>query len=281
MKNIQASIQSRLRNISRDRKMDFVLISRLYMQEGLLRRISKSDYKSSFLLKGGLLLYSVTGFSGRPTQDIDFLGKNISGDIIEIQKIIKEIVSIKVDDGLEYLPDSLQISTITEGAEYHGQRIKIICKLGNIRTNLKMDIGFGDAVYPEPVEMDYPNLLNSTSFQIQAYSLESVIAEKFHAMIILDARNSRMKDFYDIYSIFIRFNIDEKILLQAVKHTFITRKTITPESPAIFSKGFAQDARNVTLWSNFLKRIKAEPFELVDVIELIKNRLHSIYLSLL
>ncbi len=156
MKNLQASIQDKLRNIGKAKGLDFVLVSRLYMQEGVLRRIALSQFAMSFCLKG---------------------------------------------------------------ADYHGQRLKVECRLGTIRTNLKVDIGFGDVIYPGPLQMDYPMLLQTDSFKISAYSLESVIAEKFDAMIVLDARNSRMKDFYDIYNLLTKQNIQPSTLNKAIKLT--------------------------------------------------------------
>lgn len=281
MKNIHGSIQAKLRNISKEKNMNFVLISRLYMQEGFLRRISLSNYSSSFLLKGGLLLYSITGFTSRPTQDIDFLGKNLPKEQNLLKEIIIEIVSIEADDGLVFILDSIAISSITEGAEYQGQRIKITCKLGNIRTNMKLDIGFGDVIYPEQLQLDYPTLLENPSFLIQSYSLESIIAEKFQAMIVLDARNSRMKDFFDIYDIFIRYEIEDAVLHQAIQQTFSTRKTILPENPAIFTLSFSMDPRNVKMWENFLTRIKAEQIDFREVIEQLKKRLEPIYQKLI
>ena len=183
MKNLTDSIQARLRNLARQEKKDFVLVSRLYMQEGILRRIGSSAYAESFHLKGGLLLYSISGFKSRPTLDIDLLGSNIPRDEGLIRTILSEILSSKQEDGLSFDTQSMSLQGITERADYHGQRLKVLCRLGSIRTNLKLDIGFGDIVFPGPIQMEYPTLLGSESFKISAYSLESVIAEKFEAII--------------------------------------------------------------------------------------------------
>jgi len=281
LKNQKASIHAKLLNLSRELRLDFVIVSRLYMQEGVLRRISASQYSSSFFLKGGLLLYSLTGFTSRPTQDIDFLGLNIPGEEAKLIKILQEILSYDPEDGLTFLTDSITLNSITEGAEYQGQRIKVICTLGNIRTVLKMDIGFGDLIYPEPIQMDYPTLLKNHNFIIQTYSLESVIAEKFEAMIVLDTRNSRMKDFYDIYDILIKNEINDTSLREAVKLTMKTRNTVTPDKPAIFNDSFSSDTRNLQLWESFLKRIKAETIDFGKVLSLIRKKLESIYKEIL
>ena len=238
MKNIAASVQARLRNLARQEKKDFVLISRLYMQEGILRRIGSSKYADSFCLKGGLLLYSISGFTSRPTMDLDLLGMNIPGDEEQFRNIISDILSIDMDDGLIFDIETMVFQEITEGADYQGQRFKVLCKLGSIRTNLKLDIGFGDIVFPGPVEMEYPVLLSSESIRISAYSLESVIAEKFEAMIVLDTRNSRMKDFYDIHDILTNHQIESSTLKEAIRLTFERRRTILPEAPAVFQEEF-------------------------------------------
>ncbi|MBN2050734.1 MAG: nucleotidyl transferase AbiEii/AbiGii toxin family protein [Spirochaetales bacterium] len=278
MKNLQASIKARLLNISRSFGIDYNLIIRLYMQEGILRRISKSSYASSLYLKGGLLLYSLSGFSGRPTKDIDFLGTNISAEKDMFIQILKDILSTDTEDGLSFFIDSITIETITEEASYQGQRVKITCTLGAIRNVLQLDIGFGDIIMPGPVKMDYPTLLTDEKIQIYAYSVESIVAEKFEAMIVLDARNSRMKDFYDIYQIITQGNTSEKLLTDAIRMTFQNRRTPTPVNPAVFDKAYGEDPRNKQLWDSFLKRINSEKsIEFKDVLSTIQSVLEPIY----
>ncbi len=280
MKNLSASIQARLKNFSKESGLDYTLVSRLYMQEGLLRRISLSSYSESFYLKGGLLLYSLSGFSSRPTQDIDLLGTRISGDESQLREIIKEILSVTAEDGLVFNTDSIVFTDITEGADYQGKRIKVSCSLGNMRTNLKLDIGFGDTVYPAPVEMDYPEILSEQGFQVYAYSIESVIAEKFETMIVLDAVNSRMKDFYDIYQILEENTLSKKTLTEAIKQAFRIRETVKPDNPAVFSEGFSEDLRNRNMWNAFLKRIKSKDIPFDTVLSEIRKHLEPIYRSL-
>ena len=280
MKNISPSILARLKNFSKESGLDYTLVSRLYMQEGVLRRISVSSYSESLYLKGGLLLYSLSGFSSRPTQDIDLLGSRISGDEIELRETVKEILSFDADDELIFNTDSIEFTDITEGADYQGKRIKVSCSLGNMRTNLKLDIGFGDTISPAPVEMTYPEILSKQGFRIFAYSMESVIAEKFEAMIVLDASNSRMKDFYDIYQILIENTISLKSLAEAIRQTFQARHTILPDNPAIFSTDFPEDSRNLNMWNAFLKRIKSDDIPFSTVMAEIKKILEPIYRTL-
>lgn len=247
------------------------------MQEGLLKRIRRSKHSDSFLLKGGLLLFSLYGFKGRPTKDIDFLGSKISGNETRLLQIFDQILSIQIEDGLSFATTTMTLDGITEEAKYQGHRLKVECYLGKIHTNLKIDIGFGDAIFPEPVQMAYPTLLDSEPITISAYSLESVIAEKIDAMIALDIRNSRMKDFYDVHMILTSQPIDDTCLEKAIRLTFQTRQTVLPEKPAIFQDTFARDPRNEQLWQAFLKRINTDSIPFHEVLEPIITCLRPIY----
>ncbi len=191
--------------------------------------------------------------------------------------MLKETLSLQIDDGLLFHPKTMAVEAITEAANYPGQRVKITCTLGSIRTVVKLDIGFGDVVYPGPVQMEYPMLLQSEAFEIYAYSLESTIAEKFEAMIILDARNSRMKDFFDVYELITRNDLPEDSLKEAILRTMRVRNTPTPENPAVFSREFAESLRNHQLWQAFLKRTKVEGPDFSEAVRAIRSRLEPIY----
>ncbi len=192
-----------------------------------------------------------------------------------------DILTNDANDGLFFKTDTIEFENITEGADYQGKRMKVSCYLGNMNTILKVDFGFGDTVYPAPVEMNYPEMLNQGGFLIYSYPLEAVIAEKFNAMIALDTSNSRMKDFYDIYNILKEQDVSETSLAEAIKQTFRNRETVLPENPAIFSDEFASDSRNLGLWQGFLKRMKAEKIDFRIVLTEIKKHLEPIYRTLL
>ncbi len=150
-KNIPASVMARLKNVSRDLSVPFNLVMQLYIQERLLYRLSLSKYKNKFLLKGGLLLYSMNEFKGRPTKDIDFLAKNISNDLDSIENAIKEICSFDIEDGVNYDLESIITNRIKEDADYQGVRIKIISFIGKAKVHIQIDIGFGDLTYSPPI----------------------------------------------------------------------------------------------------------------------------------
>lgn len=208
------------------------------------------------------------------------MGSRLSGDEAQLREIMKEIISVNAEDGLIFNTDSIYFSDITDRADYQGKRIKVACSLGNMKTNLKLDIGFGDTVYPAPVEMNYPEILNEQGFRIIAYSMESVIAEKFEAMIVLDAVNSSMKDFYDIYQILKGNTISRKSLVESIKQTFRTRHTVLPDNPAVFSREFSEDSRSLNMWNAFLKRIKSDDIPFKTVLSELKRNLEPIYKSL-
>ncbi|MFN2340529.1 MAG: nucleotidyl transferase AbiEii/AbiGii toxin family protein [Halanaerobium sp.] len=276
-KNLAASVLGRLKNISKELELPYNLVLQLFVQERLLYRLSKTEYKDNFLLKGGLLLYSMTEFKGRPTKDIDFLLRGLSNKVEDIEKIIKKIAEVEVNDGVSFESNEIKSQTITEGAEYKGQRIKLIALIGQARIHLQIDIGFGDIVVPEAVKIKYPSMLDFDQPNINAYSLETVIAEKFEAMVSLALLNSRMKDFYDINSLMVKKDYSGNLLKQAVQKTFDNRKTSFDKELIIFSDDFKNDQQKIKQWRLFLKRIDKDDISFRYVIENITNFLKPVY----
>jgi len=280
-KNIAASVMGRLKNISKELNIPFNLAMQLYAQERFLYRLSKSEYKDNFLLKGGLLLYSMDQFKGRPTKDIDFLLKNQNNNPNNIKKIIKKIIKIKVEDGISFDLNKIKSRSINEGANYKGQRIKIVTLIGNARVHLQIDIGFGDVVVPEPVKIQYPKLLDFDGPEIIAYSLETVIAEKFDAMISLALLNSRMKDFYDIFQLMFKKKYESEVLKKSIKETLKKRNTKLDSDLLVFSERFKNDPQKNKQWQLFLKRIKKDNLSFDFVVNNIEKFLRPIYNSIL
>lgn len=244
-------------NIAKVERRAFNTISLLYMQERLLYRLSISEYKKRFILKGGLLLFSLNKFKGRPTRDIDFLAEDISNELENIKEAFINICSIRIEDGITYDIDGTTVERIKEDAEYEGVRIKIISFLGKAKEMIQIDIGFGDIVIPNVIEMAYPTLLESTSPKVMVYSKESIIAEKLQAMVALTVFNSRMKDFYDIYNIAVKEEFYYKTLKEAISETFRKRETDISNVSVIFSKQFTSDNERIKQWEAFLRRINS------------------------
>ena len=229
----------------------------MYGLERTIYRLSISEYAERFTLKGGIFLYALfNGDYTRATTDIDLLAQCISNDIEEMKKVFKEIFSIKCDDALRFDLNTLDVIYITEFKEYHGVKVSILGHLDKTKVPISIDIGFGDIVYPERMKMDFPVLLDMDIPKVYAYSISSVVAEKFEAFVSLGLANSRYKDFYDIYVLANRYNFDGTELMNAIKETFNHRGTSFDDIVA-FEDGFADDETRLMRWNSFVKKKKA------------------------
>lgn len=252
-----ASVKDRLKNKSRSTGKTMQELLTAYGLERTIYRLSKSRYKEHFILKGGIFLYALyAGSYARATTDIDFLAQKISNDAEEIRQIFAEIFSTESDDPLRFKMGTLSVKPIAEMKKYHGVNVSIIAYLDRTSINVSIDIGFGDVIFPEKVEMDFPVVLSDESPQIYAYSLCSTIAEKFEAIVSLAYDNSRFKDYYDIYVLSTTQDFDGKELFEAIKETFENRHTSITEIVA-FEDGFAEDPLRQTRWKAFVKKKKA------------------------
>jgi predicted nucleotidyltransferase component of viral defense system len=268
-----ASIRRRLYDLSRERGEDFQLILTWYAAERLLYRLSRSKHSKEFILKGAMLLNVWMDRSHRPTRDLDLSGQGDSSPE-RLISVFNEICQVEVEpDGLQFDPQSIQVTEIREIQEYRGQRIRLVANLGKARINVQVDIGFGDAVTPEASQITYPTLLDLPAPLILAYPVETVVAEKLQAMIALGMLNSRMKDFYDVRMISKQFRFEGPKLAEAIRVTFDRRRTDIPESiPTALSDEFAIDTEKTVQWKAFLKRSGLEriPVELPQIIDEIR-----------
>ena len=221
-----ASVKERLKNYAKKNNRIVLDIFTVYVLERTLYRISVSDYRDNFTLKGGILLYGLfTEDFTRATTDIDLLGAKISNEAENMKAVFKTIFSQVCDDPITFKLDTLKVSNITEFKEYHGLNVSILAFLDRTRIPVSIDIGFGDIIYPKRVEMDYPSLLDDDPAKMYAYSIESTVAEKFEAIVSLGEANGRMKDFYDICSISEKKEMDGTLLQTAIRETFHHRNT--------------------------------------------------------
>lgn len=265
--DVAASVRQKLLNLSRDEKKDFQLILIRYASERILYRLGVSKYSDKFILKGALLLTLWFEGGNRATRDIDLLGFG-DNSITAIENIFKEICQISENDGLEFDFNSIQGKEIKEDQTYKGVRITLMCRLSNARIPVQIDVGFGDTIHPIPEEKVLPTLLDSTSPKIRCYPLETVVAEKFQAMVALGIKNSRMKDFYDVWLLSNQTNFQGKVLSKAIKATFEKRETPIPnQKPFAFTDEFYQDSMKETQWKSFLKKGKLGDLEFEKIIE--------------
>ncbi|MGB3211263.1 MAG: nucleotidyl transferase AbiEii/AbiGii toxin family protein [Desulforhopalus sp.] len=254
--NVAASVRQRLLNRARSDKRPFNELLQYYAMERFLYRLSKSLFADRFILKGALLLRVWDSPEFRPTMDIDMLGKT-GNEATKILTSIRNILAVKVEeDGLVFDSDSLQSEPITEDADYGGLRIRFRGSLDTARLAMQLDIEFGDVIYPGPEKAYLPTMLEYPAPKLLCYSRESVIAEKFEAMIKLGVLNSRMKDFFDIWLLSRQFNFIGADLAEAIRLTFERRKNSIPATIEPFSESFIKEKQ--IQWTAFLEKLKQD-----------------------
>ena len=268
------SVKDRLKNQAVASGKTFQEALTAYGLERTVYRLSISEYKERFTLKGGIFLYALfDGEFARTTRDIDLLAQNMPNDVEDMKRVFENIFSIECDDALKFDQGTLDVKNITEFKEYHGVNVSIMAYLDKTRVPVSIDIGFGDVIYPSRVRMNFPVLLDMDVPEIYAYSIPSVIAEKFEAIVSLEDANSRYKDFYDIYILADRYDFDGMELKEAVKETFEHRGTGFDDIFAFKDDFLASEIHQIR-WKAFLKKKKAMVnVELEDVVRLIKAML--------
>ena len=265
IKNLGAFIRARLTNIAKETKRDFEAILLQYFQERFLYRLSISPYRSAFILKGALLflVYEMPFF--RPTKDVDFLVRSKSKDIGTIKGMIQDIARVDAQDGVRFFPESVSLESVMEDADYEGIRVKIKGSLDKARKALQIDIAFGDVLVAEPIEMEFPLLLDDQPApRLKVYSNESAIAEKFQSLVKLNILTSRMKDIYDILFLASHQPFGMHLLHKAIVKTFNRRGTPIEERRSIFTREFKSSKEKQTQWTAFLKRSRLESYRTFD-----------------
>lgn len=278
VKNVAASVLTRLKNQNEILERPFAEILQYYAMERFLYRLSKTEYADKFVLKGGLLFYAWSLPLRRPTRDIDFRGY-VSNKKSTLMKIINEIISISApEDGLVFDSQSILIEETQIDADYQGMRIKLIALLERSRIPVQIDIGFSDELTAKAESIKYPNILpNLKTTHMKGYPKETVVAEKFHAMVRHAELNSRMKDYYDIWLISETFEFNSKDLQKAIEATFTKRDTETPhERPLSLTLDFTRAGQ--IRWINFLEKMNLQNKEVTNfskVVEQIWNFLQT------
>jgi predicted nucleotidyltransferase component of viral defense system len=275
MNNNAVSIRARLLNLAKKEGVDFQLIIIRFLHERLLYRLSVSEYSQQLILKGGAFIYALQGLKSRPTIDVDLLGVSLSNDIEELCEVFRQICTIKSEDEVAFIPESIVGELITQQDKYNGVRLYIDAAFHTIRQRIQIDVGFGDIVVPMVQALEYPILLEDMQIPvIQAYSKETVIAEKFQAMIELSIANSRMKDFYDVYKLLAGNGFDENTLGEAILSTCANRETTYTEHHALFTTDFATNVMRKRSWTLFLNKINRDKeLEFEDVMQIISIKL--------
>lgn len=274
MSNLAASVRARLLNVAKVQSVDFNQVLVRFALERILYRMSQSEHADRFLLKGALLFTLWYDMPHRATRDADLLGFGAS-DLASVAQTFRNIAGIAVDDGIVFDPASVVAEEIRKDAGYAGARILIDAELARARCKTQIDIGFGDAVTPGPVDSTYPVLLaDLPAPRLRTYPVYTVIAEKLHAIALLGMANSRMKDYLDLSVLLERETLDAATLAQAIAATFLRRGMKLPDAlPIGLSDEFAHDASRQSLWQAFLRKNGLDPEPLPAVVDRLRATL--------
>jgi predicted nucleotidyltransferase component of viral defense system len=256
-RNVAASVQARLLQLSRNSKLSLQDLLERYCTERLLYRLANSPHRSRFILKGAMLLIVWgEGSSERVTRDADLLGFGDNSPAASAGTF-QEICAVVVeDDGVEFDVESIKAEQIRAEQEYVGVRVTLRARVGNARIPVQADIGFGDAFTLEPEEIEFPTLLEMPKPLLRAYTKETALAEKFEAMVSLGERNTRMKDYFDVWLLARRFDFQGDRLAKAIAATFDRRKTEIPSAvPVGLSTAFADEPIKQTQWRAFWRKV--------------------------
>lgn len=263
LRNISASVEKRLLNLSRQSGEDFQYVLMRYGLERLMYRLSRSVFAKEFVVKGAMLLRVWTGEQYRPTKDLDLLAI-LDKSPEELNQTFRDVCKLTVeDDGLVFLSETIRVRQIREDNVYGGMRVTFEGRLGKIRIPLQVDIGFGDVVTPEAQQEQFPTLLDFPAAILLTYPRETSIAEKFEAIVNLGLSNSRMKDYYDIWLLSQQFDFDGANLVRAIEATFRRRRAVLPnELPIGLSIEFVSDAGKLSQWNAFVRRSRLDTKEI-------------------
>ena len=254
-RNIAASVRARLQDLAREQQADFQRVLTRYTLERLLFRLSVSPHKNLFVLKGAMLYVAWLADPFRTTRDLDLLAF-ADREAAPLLEIFRNICSQPVaDDGLRFDTENILVEPSSGDRTQKALRVRTSAQLASAIIRVQIDVGFGDAVTPGPLELEYPVLLDHPAPTLNAYPRDTVVAEKFEAIVALDLANSRMKDFYDLLAMSRLFVFEGATLAAAIRATFERRATVIPhERPPPLTHAFLEDSRKFNQWRSFLTR---------------------------
>ena len=272
--NVAASVRARLLNVAKAQGVDFNQVLVRFALERILYRMTLSQHADRFLLKGALLFTLWYDMPHRATRDADLLGFGAS-DLVSVAETFRDIAAVAVDDGIAFDPASVTVEEIRKEAGYGGVRVIIAGELAKARCKTQIDVGFGDAVTPAPVDSVYPVLLDDLPApRLRAYPTYTVIAEKLHAIAQLGMTNSRLKDYFDLSVLLERETLDTDLLAQEIKATFERRCISVPDAvPIGLTDEFAHDPSRQSLWLAFLKKNELLPEPLPAIVDRLRSAL--------
>ena len=260
-----ASVRGRLLNLSRETVRNYNLLLTRFALERLLYQMTLTSHKDRFVLKGAMLITTWFDDPYRPTRDIDLLGFG-DPEPEAMLDIFREICSVQLDDGVEFDRDALRVTANREDLAYGGLRLQTDALIGGAKLRIIVDIGFGDAIEPGLEPLELPVLLDQPAPKLRAYARETVVAEKFQAMVMIGQANNRLKDYYELWVISKSHAFDEERLARAIAATFARRQTPLPtERPDGLKPAFYEDEAKVAQWRAFIADVAVDPGDLKDV----------------
>lgn len=267
-KNVAASVRARLLRRGQENGMDYNLILTKYALERLLYRLSVSRWANAFVLKGALLFDLWFDQPHRPTRDMDLLGFG-SAEIDDVAAVFREVCALAGDDGMAFDAATVRASEIRKEANYAGVRVTLLGLLDGARCAVQIDVGYGDAVTPEPQSARFPVLLADMPAPVLCvYPAYTVVAEKYQALVSLGMVNTRLKDYFDLWILARHVPLDAAVLQKAIAATFARRATPLPETlPLGLSDAFAQDQAKVVQWKAFLNKNKLQAPALAALVD--------------
>lgn len=189
-------IKGRIKSVAKQNNADARTLMRIYMMERFLERLTQSEYRDNFIIKGGILVTAMIGVAHRSTMDIDTSMKNLNLSAEDALRVVNQVKDIDLDDGVSF--EVKDVSNIMDEMEYPGIRVTMNANVGRLITPLKIDISTGDVITPRAIEFNYDLLLEDRSISLWSYNLETILAEKLQTVLARGILNTRMRDFYDI-----------------------------------------------------------------------------------
>ena len=242
----------------------------LYAQQGLLARLESSHYADQFVLKGALSLFVRYDNAARPTEDIDLAARGLANTVEVVTAVIAEICALPFEDGLNFDVNSISARVINEALEYPGVSLMLQASLGSSRTKVQLDVSFNNAITPEPVQLQFPPLLLQHAIGVKVYPLETVISEKFAALVEIGETTTRMKDIYDLLMILTTQVFEARVVIQALERSFEARGTPNAALAPTLSEEFAHSPELTKRWQQYLNRTRFTAPEYAEVMSLIR-----------
>ena len=279
MADIAASVLARLKNKAAESGRSYQLCLQLFCQEEFLRRLEKSKYAENLVLKGGLFIYSLTDFGSRVTVDVDFLLRQIANTPEQLKSVLEEIIATPT--GNNFITFEIKdVAPIAVAKKYAGIGASIVARIKNTRTLFGIDFGVGDVIVPKQEKRKIPTQVSDFDAPtVNTYSVETTIAEKIDAILILMEFSSRMKDYYDIYYLANKFDFDGRLLTEALKKTFANRGHSFTVEQFEQVMGFADDEAMQKKWKAFTRKIDTKTDDYSTVLKTIRAFLEQPFVA--